>query len=76
MEEKPRNKIGYICPHCKKWQKEITEWTCYSEPANYSLKTEEFDYGDRSDGDHDRYACPECDEDLDSNFVREIAPLL
>ena len=23
-----------------------------------------------------QYKCPECDEDLDSSFVREIAPLL
>jgi hypothetical protein len=75
-EEKPRNKIGYICPNCKKWQKGITEWSNRSEPGTYDLKTQDYEYGDSTDSDHERYCCPECDEDLDYDFVKEVAPLM
>lgn len=69
---KNKKSFKYICPSCEKEQSTAIQWQIVSVAWEFDLKTGESEEIDKTGGDHEAWACPECGEDLPEAICKKI----
>lgn len=66
----------YTCPECLQVQDKVIQWQTVSVAYEFELKTGESRQVDTVGGEHETYACPNCNENLTPELGEEITRAL